>query len=67
MRCGRIHTHQSCMHLSLKLLASRNALLRFISSAFIYSAAGGKKKKTGWYLGGWAICRGVVENGNQKH
>lgn len=66
MRCGRMHTHQSCMHLFLKLLASRNALLRLISSAFIYSAAGGEKKKPRWYLDGWTICRGVVENGNQK-
>lgn len=53
MRCGRMHTHQSCMHLFLKLLASRNALLRLISSAFIYSAAGGEKKKQGGiWMGG---------------
>lgn len=59
MRCGRMHTHQSCMYLSPECLASRNTLLLFIQQLV-------EKNKTGWYLGGWAICSGVVENGDEK-
>lgn len=66
MRCGRMHTHQSCMHLSLKLRASQNALLGFISSGFIYSAAGGEKKNGGiWWVGGqlvWGLLRMAIRN-----